>query len=94
LRGFAEEEFEGPLAKALFAGCAAHSFGRHSAPLTSSLGFALAVSGHAVGWPAPKGGTQQLTDALLGYFRSLGGQAQANAPVRSSATRTGTQSAV
>ena len=80
---FAEEEFEGPLAKALFAGCAAHSFARLTAPLTSSLGFALAVSGHAVGWPTPRGGTQQLTNALLGYFRSLGGEAQAGFPVQS-----------
>lgn len=80
---FAEEEFEGPHAKALFAGCAAHSFGRLTAPLTSSLGFALAVSGHAVGWPTPKGGTQKITDALLGYFRSLGGEAVAGTPVQS-----------
>ena len=80
---FAEEEFEGAHAKALFAGCAAHSFNRLSAPLTSSLGFALIVSGHAVGWPTPKGGTQKITDALLGYFRSLGGEAQAEFPVES-----------
>ncbi len=80
---FAEEEFEGPLAKALFAGCAAHSFGKLSALLTSSLGFALIVSGHAVGWPTPRGGTQKITDALLGYFKSLGGEAQADFPVQS-----------
>lgn len=79
---FAEEEFEGPHAKALFAGCAAHSFGKLTAPLTSSLGFALVVSGHAVGWPAPKGGTQKITDALLGYLRSLGGEAVNGTPVR------------
>lgn len=78
---FAEEEFEGPHAKALFAGCAAHSFGKLTAPLTSSLGFALVVSGHAVGWPTPKGGTQKITDALLGYFRSLGGEAVSGHPI-------------
>ncbi len=80
---FVEEEFEGPHAKALFMGCAAHSFGRLTKLLTSSLGFGLAVAGHAVGWPTPKGGTQKITDALLGYFRSLGGDAQADFSVRS-----------
>ncbi len=80
---FVEEEFEGPHAKALFAGCAAHSFGKLSSLLTSSLGFALVVSGHAVGWPTPRGGTQQLSNALLGYFRSLGGEAVADSPVGS-----------
>ncbi|MBS1153309.1 MAG: Phytoene dehydrogenase, partial [Myxococcaceae bacterium] len=79
----AEEEFEGAHAKALFAGCAAHSFGRLTAALTSSLGFALIISGHAVGWPTVRGGTQKLSDALLGYFRSLGGEAQADFPVQS-----------
>jgi phytoene dehydrogenase-like protein len=78
---FAEEEFEGPLAKALFAGCAAHSFGKLEAPLTASFGFVLAVAGHAVGWPSPRGGTQKLTDALIGYFKSLGGEVEASAPI-------------
>ena len=80
---FAEEEFEGPHAKALFAGCAAHSFGRLDSPLTASLGFVLAIAGHSVGWPTPRGGTQKLTDALLGYFQSLGGEVQTSAPVES-----------
>ncbi len=82
---FAEEEFEGPQAKALFAGAAAHSFGRLQSPLTASLGFVLSIAGHAVGWPTPRGGTQKLTDALLGYFQSMGGEVEAGAPVESMA---------
>jgi phytoene dehydrogenase-like protein len=78
---FAEEEFEGPHAKALFAGCAAHSFSRLQSPLTASFGFILAIAGHAVGWPSPRGGTQKLTDALIGYLQSLGGEVHASTPV-------------
>ena len=80
---FAEEEVEGPWAKALFAGCAAHSWSRLSAPFSSSLGFVLSIAAHAVGWPSPRGGTQKLTDALVGYFKSLGGEVEAGVPVSS-----------
>jgi phytoene dehydrogenase-like protein len=42
----------------------------------SSAGVALmlAVTGHAAGWPFVRGGAQQLTNALISYFESLGGQ--------------------
>ena len=43
----------------------------------------LGVAGHAVGWPIPKGGSVSITNALLGYFRSLGGDVQTGAPVES-----------
>lgn len=36
--------------------------------------FYLNLLGHAVGWPSPKGGAQHLTDALVSYFTSLGGE--------------------
>ena len=65
--------FKEPRARALFAGMAAHSFLALDAPLTSSFGLVLGMVGHAVGWPIPKGGSQSITSALLGYFESLGG---------------------
>ena len=34
----------------------------------------LNLLGHAVGWPSPRGGAQRLTDALVGYLPSLGGE--------------------
>ena len=47
-------------------------------PLTQSpsaaIGVMLGAAAHAVGWPSPKGGSQAITDALVGYFRSLGGE--------------------
>jgi phytoene dehydrogenase-like protein len=34
----------------------------------------LALSGHAVGWPMPRGGSQSLANALAYYFESIGGR--------------------
>ena len=36
--------------------------------------FYLNLLGHAVGWPSPRGGAERLTDALVSYFTSLGGE--------------------
>ncbi len=66
--------FRDPRARALFAGCAAHSFLPFTAPLSASFGLALAASGHAVGWPLPRGGSQRLVDALASHLRTLGGE--------------------
>jgi len=40
---------------------------------SAGVGLTLAVLGHAVGWPAPRGGAQTLSDALVERVRSLGG---------------------
>ncbi len=45
--------------------------------------------GHAVGWPSPKGGAGRLTDALVSYFESLGGELRLSAPVTAIETRGG-----
>lgn len=73
----------GPPARALFAGSAAHSFLPLDQPGTAAFGLLLSISGHAVGWPIVRGGSQRLADALAGYFRSLGGEIQTDAPVTS-----------
>ncbi len=66
--------FKSEAAKALFAGLAAHSVLPLSAPASASFGLVLGALAHAVGWPLPKGGAQRLTDALVGYYRALGGE--------------------
>ena len=38
-----------------------------------AIGLVLAMAGHAVGWPIPRGGSQAIADALASYLRSLGG---------------------
>jgi phytoene dehydrogenase-like protein len=41
----------------------------------------LNLLGHAVGWPSPEGGAGRITDALVGYLRSLGGEIRTGARV-------------
>jgi phytoene dehydrogenase-like protein len=77
----AARRLDGMAARALFAGNAAHSFLPLEAPGTAAFGLLLSVAAHAVGWPIVRGGSQRFADALLGYFRSLGGEVQAGAPV-------------
>ena len=83
---FARHAFRGERARALFAGSSAHSFLPLSAPLSSAYGLMLSASGHAVGWPVPKGGSQSIADALVSLLRSLGGEVVTNSRVASLGT--------
>lgn len=82
-RRLAEAYFRTPRARALWAGIAAHAV----IPLESLPGAAvalmLALAGHAHGWPFVRGGAANLTAALAGYFRSLGGTIETGRWVRS-----------
>ncbi len=77
----ARSSFRNSRPRALFAGSAAHSFLKLESPLSSAFGLMLGAAGHAVGWPVPKGGSQQITNALAGVLRSLGGRILTNSPV-------------
>jgi phytoene dehydrogenase-like protein len=70
--------FKGEQARALFAGIAAHSFLPLEAPVSSAFALVLGLAGHAVGWPIPRGGSQQISNALAGYLRELGGNIEVN----------------
>ncbi len=70
----ARRSFAGEEARGLFAGLAGHAILDLAAPLTSSFGLTFAASAHAVGWPAARGGSQMIADALVSYLRSLGGE--------------------
>ena len=72
--GLARARFEGPRARALFAGVAAHSILRLDERTTAAVGLVLMITGHAVGWPLARGGSQHVADALAGLLRSLGGE--------------------
>jgi len=61
-------------ARALFAGLAAHSILPLENLASAAFGWVLGLTGHAVGWPSPRGGSQQLANALGSYFESLGGR--------------------
>lgn len=75
--------FRGVRAPALFAGIAAHATLPLRSPPSAAFGMILSIAGHSVGWPIPRGGSGNLTRALISYFRSLGGELQLNAPVSS-----------
>jgi phytoene dehydrogenase-like protein len=82
-RGLARSRFEGERARALLAGCCAHSMLSLRAPVSAAFGIVLALSAHAVGWPVARGGSQRLTDALLAELRSLGGTVETGRRVES-----------
>lgn len=69
-RGLFREE----RAKALFGGLAAHAILPLEQPITAAFGLILGILGHTVGWPLPRGGSQQIANALADYLRSLGGE--------------------
>lgn len=75
--------FRTPLARGLLAGMAGHVMAPLSNPGTAGIALLFAVSGHSVGWPFPRGGSQAVSDALAAYLRSLGGETWTGWPVRS-----------
>jgi phytoene dehydrogenase-like protein len=81
--GLARSRFEGERARALLAGCAAHSMLSLRTPGSAAFGVVLAVSAHSVGWPVARGGSQRLADALASHLRSLGGSVETGRRVES-----------
>jgi phytoene dehydrogenase-like protein len=79
----ARARFSGERARALFAGCAAHSMLPLTAPVSAAFGLVLLASAHAVGWPVARGGSQRLADALASVLQSYGGAVQTGRRVRS-----------
>ena len=81
--GLARSRFRGEQARALFAGCSAHSTLRLDRSPSASFGLVLTTAAHTAGWPVVRGGAQALADALASYLRSLGGEIQTGARVES-----------
>ncbi len=77
----AKVSFRGQRARGLFAGCAAHSMLPLNALLTAAVGIMIGASGHAVGWPVARGGSQMIADALAAELRALGGEIETDSPV-------------
>jgi len=73
-RGLAGARFRQVRARALFAGLGAHSMLPLETPVSAAAGLVEGTLAHAVGWPLAAGGSQMITDALVGLLRSLGGQ--------------------
>lgn len=71
---YTKHAFKGKRAKALFAGCVAHSVLPFDKFFTTAIGLLFLVTGHVENWVMPKGGAQNLALALSVYFESLGGE--------------------
>ena len=81
--GLARSRFQGERARALLAGCSAHSMLSLRSPASAAFGIVLMLSAHSVGWPVARGGSQRLADALASHLRSLGGEIEAGRWVES-----------
>jgi phytoene dehydrogenase-like protein len=75
-QGLATSWFKTAKARALFAGLAAHSLLPLDKTLSAAVALVLGAAGHVAGWPVARGGSQKIADALVSYFRSLGGEAR------------------
>jgi len=73
-QGYAHSVFSSERARALFAGCAAHSVLPLTNAGTAAFGLVFLTVAHASGWPVARGGSQSIASALAAHFRSLGGE--------------------
>jgi phytoene dehydrogenase-like protein len=81
--GLADALFRERRARALFAGCAAHSILPFDRASSAAIGLVLLLSGHAYGWQFPRGGSEAIARALSAYFESLGGEIETERAIRS-----------
>ena len=75
--------FDGPVARAMFAGNAAHSFLPLDAAGSASFGLVLAIAAHTVDWPCARGGSQRIVDAIASCARTAGSEIHTDVAVRS-----------
>lgn len=74
--------FRGPRARALLAGCAAHSILPLERALTGAVGLTFLITGHVEEWPVAEGGSSAISGALASLLRALGGRIETGARVR------------
>jgi phytoene dehydrogenase-like protein len=75
--------FHGRRARAVLAGCAAHSILPLEKPLTAAVAMIFALTAHVEDWPVAAGGSRAIGRALASYFRELGGHVETGREVRS-----------
>ena len=73
-RRLAMHHFMHPRTRALFAGLAGHSFLSFDEMLSSAAALVLGAAAHKFGWPVPHGGSQSITNALIGCLQKHGGR--------------------
>ena len=88
------KRFDGPRARALIAGNAAHSMLPSTPRRRRRSRSCSMLTGHAVGWPVARGGSQAVADALASIARSLGGGDRHRPPRRARSTSSTTPASV
>jgi phytoene dehydrogenase-like protein len=78
----ARARFRGDAARALFAGCAAHSVMALDRAGTASFGLVLAAVAHLIDWPCARGGSQEIIGALVRALEHHGGRLELGRPIR------------
>jgi phytoene dehydrogenase-like protein len=73
--------FQGARARALFAGCAAHSILPLERALSAAVGVLFLLTGHVEPWPVAAGGSGAIAAALASLLASLGGRIETGARV-------------
>jgi phytoene dehydrogenase-like protein len=81
--------FESEHARAWLYGSVLHGDTGAQEPGSAIAGAYLQLLGHDAGWPSPRGGAGRLTDALVGYLRSLGGTLRTDSRVERIVTARG-----
>lgn len=79
----AQRWFKGEAAKALLAGCAAHSILPLDRLLTTAVGLMFLIVGHMRPWPVAKGGSRSITRALEALLSEKGGSIELERPIAS-----------
>ena len=72
--GFVKSRFKEDRTRTFFAGAVAHSCLSLDQLGTTAFGLVLMTLGHAVGWPIPRGGTQNISDALAAHLNKSRGR--------------------
>jgi phytoene dehydrogenase-like protein len=80
--GLARGRFRGERARALFAGCAAHSILPLEARLSAAVGIVFCLTGHIEAWPIVAGGSAAIGSALAGVLASYGGRIETGHSVK------------
>ena len=74
--------FRAERARAVLAGCAAHSILPLERPLTAAVALIFALTAHVDDWPVAAGGSASIAGALASYLAELGGRVETVRHVR------------
>lgn len=80
-RRMGDEEFDGPAARRLLAGCALHADLTPESTLSGFFGWLMCCLGQINGFPVPAGGAGAVTGALVARLEAGGGEVRCGAAV-------------